>query len=344
MPELTLLVDGRLYGGWTEVDVRLGVERLAGTFELTVVELWPGQSQARSIPVGARCEIRIDSDTVITGWVDDVEPSYTKDSHRVAVRGRDATGDLLDCSAWPPKQWADQTLGRIATELCGHHSIGVVERTATEKFTTWKVIPGETVFDNLQRAARLVGVLLMTDGRGRLVIGRASTSRVATKLEYGVNIRAGTGRRSHLERYNLYTVLGQQAFGTDAGYGAAANELLGAIADKAVTRYRPLVIQAEDQATPKSAQDRAEWERNTRAGKALEVEITVQGWHHGAGLWRPDALVPVRDPMLRIDRDLYLSGVQYKRDQDGTRALLTLTLPQAFDVIALPDPEDEHLQ
>ena len=96
MSELALVVDSQLYGGWTDIDVRLGVERVAGSFELKVVELWPDAQQVRDIPVGARCEIRIGDETVISGWVDEVEPEYDAESHKVAVRGRDSLTGLFN--------------------------------------------------------------------------------------------------------------------------------------------------------------------------------------------------------------------------------------------------------
>ena len=78
--KLTLLVGGQIYGGWKSVSLRLGIEQLAGVFELAITERWPEQETAWNIPPGERCEIKIGDDTVITGYVDSVAVSYDASS------------------------------------------------------------------------------------------------------------------------------------------------------------------------------------------------------------------------------------------------------------------------
>ena len=52
MPEVILTVGGRQYGGWKSVDIRRGIEQIAGSFELSVTERWAGQDQMRPIRQG----------------------------------------------------------------------------------------------------------------------------------------------------------------------------------------------------------------------------------------------------------------------------------------------------
>ena len=44
---LNLLVGGRIYSGWTEVAVKLGIEQIAGTFDISLTERWPDSPVAR---------------------------------------------------------------------------------------------------------------------------------------------------------------------------------------------------------------------------------------------------------------------------------------------------------
>jgi prophage tail gpP-like protein len=344
--QVTLLVNGQLYGGWTEVDVRSSVECLAGTFELTLSEKWPGQAQAREIPVGARCAVRIDGETVITGWVDDVRPGYDDEHRSLTVSGRDATGDLVDCSAvHGGGQWSGQTLTQIAADLCRPFGIRVIAETDVgEPFGTWQIQEGETVNDNLQRAALQRGVLLYSNGLGDLIIGRASAKRVATVLELGVNIVSASGERSHRDRYSEYRIIGQQPMDDEAGFDTGATEVAAVAKDRAVGRYRPLVVVAEDNVQLGTAQQRADWERSTRAGAAVQVAYTVKGWRHAAGLWIPNRRVPVRDAWMRIEADLFIQAVNYRLSGGGETTILSLTLPAAYDRIPMPDPATEPLQ
>ena len=48
-PDLRLEIEGALYGGWTSVSIRRGIGQVAGTFDLSVSERWPGQTVPRPI-------------------------------------------------------------------------------------------------------------------------------------------------------------------------------------------------------------------------------------------------------------------------------------------------------
>lgn len=340
MNELELLIAAQRYGGWTEINVRRSVQCLAGEFELTVAARWNGQIAAKAIRTGAACSVRIDGKTVITGYIDDVEPDYDERERRLTVRGRDKTADLVDCSAiYQGGAWTDVTLADIARNLCAPFGVPVIVQTDVgDKFAVWQIQAGEPVIANLQRAARQRGVLLTSNAQGALVITRASKQRIATRLQLGVNIVRGRGASSLRERYSEYQVLGQQAFGAGVGFGDAATEPMGKAKDAAVPRYRPLLVVAEDQVTPASAATRATWERNRRAGESRQVEYSLRGWSHADGLWEPDRCVSVHDDELDIDGTLYITEVRYRLDDRGFRTELQLTLPQAMDLIALPDP------
>ena len=96
-PDIILEVDGRRYGGWKSIDISRGLEQCAGTFRLSVTDRWPQQNEPRGIKAGAACRVTIDGRAVITGYVDDVEASWSATSHEYRVSGRDKTADLVDC-------------------------------------------------------------------------------------------------------------------------------------------------------------------------------------------------------------------------------------------------------
>ncbi|MFR9013994.1 MAG: phage baseplate assembly protein, partial [Desulfovibrio piger] len=80
-PDIILEVDGRRYGGWKSIDISRGLEQCAGTFRLSVTDRWPQQNEPRGIKAGAACRVTIDGRAVITGYVDDVEVSWSATSH-----------------------------------------------------------------------------------------------------------------------------------------------------------------------------------------------------------------------------------------------------------------------
>ncbi|WP_421793979.1 phage baseplate assembly protein [Hydrocarboniphaga effusa] len=337
--ELQLLVGDQLFGGWTSIDVRLGVERMANTFDLGLVDKTADFIGDRPIRRGQACTVRIGKQTLITGYVDDDEAGYDAEGYRMGARGRDRTGDLVDCSAdWQSGEWSDQTLLQVAQNLCAPFSVKVTDTSGvTTKLPTWQIQPGETVAENLQRAARVIGVLLIADGKGGLRIAKASRQRIATPLQGGVNIVAPSARRSFLDRFSHYQIVGQQPMSGTTGYNENATEVSGTASDAAIGRHRPLKVVADDNLTPEMSQQRADWEKRVRAGRSLQVSITVADWWHADGLWLPDRIVAVRDDVIDVDQDLYISDVQYLLDESGRRAVLSLTLPEAFDVIPIPD-------
>ena len=96
-PSVRLEVDGKLYGGWKDIEINRSLEQCAGTFKLSVTDRWPQQSQSRQVPAGASCRVLVNGASVITGYVDDVEVSYDPNGHTYSVTGRDKTADLVDC-------------------------------------------------------------------------------------------------------------------------------------------------------------------------------------------------------------------------------------------------------
>lgn len=335
MPETVLEVDGVRYGGWKRISIQRGLEQIAGQFELGVTERWPGTGVSRPISPGQSCRVLVDGNPVITGYVDDVRPSFSADDRTIEVVGRDRTGDLVDCSAvYKSGSWSNSTLARIAADLCKPFGIEVIDKVGVAKrFTTFALQEGETAFEAIERAARMRGVLLVADGAGRLTIARAGSSRAGTVLVQGKNILSARGLFSQRERFSTYTVKGQ-AQGTDNAFGAAAASQKGSATDAGVTRHRPLVVLAEDQGEGASFGERAAWERNVRRGRSSRATVTVQGWQHAGGIWAPNLLVPVQSALLDIDAELLTASVTLTLDERGTTAELELCAAEAFDVIA----------
>lgn len=339
MNDVKLKVDGREYSGWKSLRVGRGIEQIAGTFELSVTERWAGQEQPWPILPGAECVLSINGHDLISGWVDDVVPSYDVTRHGIKVSGRDRTGGLVDCSAIHESgEWKDRTLLQIAKDLATPFGVTVTaEASVGAPFATASIQEGETAFETIERLARFRGVLLVSNGCGGLVITRTSTERIATGLVQGENILSASATLSHRDRYSRYIVKGQNS-GSDFSTPAQNASVSAEATDPAISRYRPLVIVAEDQGDVTKLADRAKWEAGVRAGRSCRATITVQGRSHGDGLWHPNRLVSVRDDFLRLDGDMLITSVTFILDEKGSRTELELCRPEAFELQALPEP------
>jgi len=339
--EVVLTVNDRRYAGWQEVRVQRGMEQASGRFALTLTERWSGQDEPWPIDPGDRCALSIDGTVVITGYVDDDLPRYDERDHRISVNGRDAAGDLVDCSAAnTPGRWENQTLLQIATVICKPFGIPVTVAAGTDtgaRFRTFSLQPGETAFDAIERLCRYRGVLPMSDSLGGLVITGPGTARVPVRLVQGENILRAAAVRSHRERYNTYIVKGMDIGFGDAGTPEQNASPMGSAADPGVIRHRPLILISESAGDTAALRKRALWEAAVRRGRSTRAAVAVQGWSHPGGLWRPNTLVRVTSEWLRIDGDMLIAAVLLSKGDSGTLAELELCPPEGLKPITIKE-------
>ena len=345
MSELGLTIGGTRFTGWQEVSVDRSIENISGGFEIVAAETELEDPPARAFRPGQKCTIDLDGDVVVTGWIDAVTVAWDDTDHTITVRGRDVTGDLVDCSVEKIRQMDGRTLDQIVSEICKPFGIQVRSETDTGiPFETFTVSDGDEAFAAIERACRIRAVLPVSDGLGALVLTRAGTARASGELELGVNILAASFERSDEERFSEYVVRYQQQ--PQSGWAATAStEQEGKAKDAGVARYRPRIIIGETQGDGATFSDRATWEASVRLGRSLRGSYTVAGWTDGAGAtWKPNTIVRVRDPLAGIDTDLLIASVEFTKGPDGTRTVLTVSPRTAFDLIPVPETKDEGLE
>lgn len=339
MSDIVLTVAGQNFSGWESQRVSRGITQIAGGFELVVSERFDGTTTPRPIKPGQTAAVSIDGTTVIKGFIDVVAPTYDANTHTLTLSGRDATGDLVDCAALHPSGgWHGHTLAQIATDLAKPFNVPVKVLTKVgAAFPAWRIEPGETVMETLDRMARYRGVLLMSDGLGSLLITQPGQYQAPAALVLGQNILRARGHASMEARFSQYIVRGQQ-MGSDDLYGTAASGPTASATDATVPRYRPTVIMAEDQVNISACAVRAAWQRTVRAARASEIIYTVRGWKANGKLWQPNAFVKVTDAFMGIDETRLISTVEFSMDEQGELTDLTVVGKHAYDAIALPQP------
>lgn len=349
MAELLLKTAGEVYGGWTSMRLSLGMDRCANGFQIEITELWSEGAKVRRILPWEACEVLLDGEVVLTGYVDELSVRHSGTVHTVSVRGRDKTADLVDCSVTGKVgQWRGLKIEQIARELAAPFGVQVLTDVDTGKpLLSFALQEGETAFEAIERAARMRGVLVMSTAAGELLLTRAGQQRIATRLVLGENILEGSVRYDVRDRFSVYVAKGQapthyfdapgSSAGTSATAAKSASQMRAQASDARVPRFRPLVLNAEcpDLAVPLSR--RVQWEANVRAARSVEAEIVVQGWKNAGWLWKPNRLLTVLDPWLGIDDEMLISGVQYSLDEAGSRTSLRLTYANAFTLLPTKD-------
>jgi prophage tail gpP-like protein len=342
-PDLRLLTGSTRYGGWKSIAITLGMEQCANGFELATSELWPDQETPLPISQDELVTIEIDDEEVITGWVDEIAPAYEPTDHQVSVKGRDVTGDLVDSSIVSDKQWTAK-LDAIARDLCApFKSVKVKVQKGVDlgkPMVDFKAALGDKVFEVLDRGAQQSGVLLFSDGLGNLVIGRASTDRYKVALKLGENIKSGHASSAFQDRFSLYKFVIDPMMADEVPASVAANTT-GSAVDATVKRYRPYVKMAGNLSDAAALKKRAQWTANVHAARSCKATLTVQGWRNGDELWRPNKLVEIHDPFLKLDGDYLVSAVKLRLDaKEGFRTELEVTLPAAFSTNPVPAKGD----
>ncbi|MEX2630034.1 MAG: hypothetical protein WD341_08860 [Tistlia sp.] len=339
MPDdIVLNVGGTEHGGWKSLAVTRSLEELAGSFDLTVSDRWPGSTAGKRIAPGDACTVSLGGELLVSGYVDDVRPRIDADSHEVAFKGRDRTADLVDCSpALEPGEWRNLQLTQLVAAIAEPFGIAVTSQVSVgEPFATFRLEQGETAFEAIDRAARQRKVLATSDGAGGLVLTRAGAgARAAVALRVGDNVLSGEAVYSQRDRFSTYVIKGQQP-GDDAWGETTAAHVRAEARDPGIRRHRPMTLIADQPGGEASQQARVEWEARTRAARGRRVEISVQGWRQGeAGpLWRPNVLVDCHHPDLGVETDLLVSSVTFERGGNGTITRLSLLPADAF----LPEP------
>jgi len=337
---LGLKIGGKILTVWEDVTVQKSIETAAGGFSVSVsdVEDWP-------INPNDACVVTLDGETVITGYVDTVDMEKQPGNHTITVSGRDRAGDLIDCSVvHKGNEIVGQGLLQVAKTLCDPFNIKVTATASTgAAFPKVAILPSESVWQCLERLARQRGMLLVSDGQGGIVFMQPNRTHSGAALVEGKNILSARATFDTQERFSDYYVKGQTV-GTDDTFGASAAQIQARAKDIGITRHRPLIIISETNTSAAEAQTRANFEATTRAARSGKVEVTVQGWQRddNGTLWAPNQLVTCKIPGLRVDGDMLISGVNYRKSaSSGTTAVLKLARPDAFMVAAVTKKKDK---
>lgn len=353
---LVLRTNGKLVRGWTGARVRSSMETAAASFALEIAPPVGSDGGAPSpadwpFKAGDRCALLYGrlpngSDRVLLdGHIDKIAASVGPQGRRYEVSGRSLTADLVDCSATnEPSEWQWQTVDRIAAQLAEPFGVEVLRDPlvpGTGKFPLFKLFPGESPWEAIERACRMRGVLAYGRGDGVLVMVRNRGTLGAGSVVEGENVVEATAGLDMGNRFSEYVVTGQN-FGNDDIFGGEAAHVIGRATDETVSRKRSKVILAEGVISVGVAEERAQWEATFRAARSSAVSVTVNGWNQieGGDVWRLGFEVPTRIPSVGVDQTLRVAAIEFSLDaQRSETTRLGLVHRDAY----LPQPAIEIL-
>ena len=332
-PAVNLKIDSSSYSGWQTAEISKHIEAISSSFQLSIADIASQDLSRFPISINSKAVLNIEDRTVISGFVDSVDVSYSKDTSSVLIAGRDNTANLVDCSVVLGRdEFLEQSLQQIADALC--NPLGVpVKASLPVKIPRFKINPGETAFEALDRAAKYQGVLLRPDGLGNLVTAKIGEEVTRSALIEGRNILSASLSLNGSDRYSDYIVKAQNLDQDEPNIEETAKDRLG--------RYRPLLIVSGTQIDRSAARMLAEWEAAVRAARSFSLTIETPDWRDAKGeLWEVGSLVRVVSQRLSIDASLLIKSLRFTKSLDqGTLTSLELTLPGAY----LPRPVLEEV-
>lgn len=363
-----LLVDGTLHSGFAGGDIMRSLQSPASTFNLEYSPTATQRGTPWPIEEGDECVLKLDGETVITGYVDRSEVRYEGESGRIEYRasGRSLVGDLVDCTI-PARTFVNKPLtdvcpvlaegfrAQVAVIGADNEPVGTFvraraaraatatapARAARRAFTRFKVDAGETAIEAIRRAAGLRGLHLFDSPDGILVVSVVGQDSANITLGYGDGrVTKGSREGDWSGRFSEYHFCGQTS-ATDDLTGETGQQIGGEVEDPALTardRYRPKIIVKRGGGGRQDLGEQAVLERNRNAGSSERVRYTVSGWHDGNGdAWSPGTYVDVDDSVLRVKGRMIVVSVRYRFGWDQPyEAELELTWPEAFDVEDFP--------
>lgn len=350
---LTIKLNGLDYTNWETAEVFRSMEMLCGSFSFTSSA---DENNLFPIKVGSIVDITADGISVLKGYVEKIRINWSIDSHSITVSGRSRLCDLLDSTVGETKEfvgsiWLFDVIRKVLNDI-GLNDVEIKDETGGyDIFQGTDIVsaePGLKAFDFLEKYARKKQILLTNDGKGNLVLARASKEVFPAVLKNKVdgndnNILSATHNIDTSNRYNKY-IVHSQLNTQNQDEGVKPKDIAsqkGQAIDGEIRTSRILEINAEESSDSQTAIERAKWEANFRRAQSKQYKPTVQGHSVNGQVWKPNVLVEVQDDFSDVQATLLVSSVRYTQSiEGGSTTVLGVVAKDAYTLQAEQDARD----
>jgi prophage tail gpP-like protein len=346
--KIIIQIDGQDFDGWNSVSVSRSIEDFCGSFS---IKLSRSQDLEFPIKVGQGCVIKIEDQTVLTGFVEKIEIDYAVDKHDITISGRDRTVDVLDSTIIGLKDtigsFTLQTLTENVLKKLNITNIKVINNVPSLKpieQADANVEQGVPAFDYLEAYAKRQQVLLTTDGLGNIVFEQAGTEQLNTILnlnpEGQASILEAKATYDNSKRFHLYELTGQSNQGDYFSQTQQTPDQTVSIAaqatDNEIRSTRTYAYVPNDNSTHENIKGAVKWQANFRRAQSFIYNVTVQGFkpENDDEVWTPNKKITVQDTFVDRNGPLLISSIQYSYSLDeGSKTSLKIMEEDAFTTI-----------
>ncbi|NHN83671.1 phage tail protein [Acetobacter musti] len=356
-PQVFAVIGSQLVTGWTGATIRVGVEIMPWTADLSVTLWQPEDGTTLTINEGDSAQVYVGTQLLITGYVVMAVETFSANSHDVRIQIASKSMDLVDCAAeFSTYQMNSTNALAIAQRVAQFAGIQIipVDGAGNTDIQQFSVILTETAYEVIERLARLAGVLFYDRPDGNVTMSVVGSKRANGGFLFGHNIERMTSVRSMAGRYSKITAIIQNtamlfAEPGDSNYVSQMDAISGkaTATDPGITRTRNLLIPIElGDANYQVAQQRVQWEVNRRWGRSRPVTLTCDSWFDDDSvLWAPNTIASVTGKN-GASVDQVIGEITFHKGSDGTRADIVLMPPDAYqpEPILLPAQSSEAVQ
>lgn len=347
---ITIEINGIQFEGFTNISITRHIESMASAFSFDATNIEPINFPLKR---GDACKIFVNTIQVMDGFIEILKGNIADSEHILTVEGRDKTSIVIDSSISTDTQFKSNiTFKDIIKQTLrknGITGIDVIDNVGDiEKFTIKEIENAkedQNIFEFLEKLARKKQVLLTTDGLGNIILERASTEVISTKLllkqsnTENNNILTSSFISDETERYNKIIIRSQANISVTNSDKNEIVGFLGSASDINIRTGKTLVIVAEESLSgTKEATNRAIWEINVRKARGFSYNCIVQGFSFDnqdeTQIWPINKLIDIVDDTWDINARLLIKSVEYRLNirDDGSRTILNLTLENAYTV------------
>jgi prophage tail gpP-like protein len=339
---LAIRLNGNDYSGFTDAQVVRDMEKAASTFSFNATV---GISNFRTnfIPIRAGDFVEIIADgtfLIMSGYVDEEGESYDDKSHEVNIKGRSKTQDFIDSTVGAIKEFETISLFDLTKLVASDFGVSVVNQTSGLKALDdiSSAETGQTGFEFIEAYARKRQVLLTDNGKGELVLTRASNKLSQNSLANIVG-----GKQNNIKRGNrtlnianlFYEYIAQSQMNpinaTEFDTPQDLAEQVGITNDTEIRTTRRYEFYTEETTESFTLEDRAKWELSVRRARQFVYNCTVQGHSFNGLLWEPNIRHQIDDEFANIFGQFLCKRVIYRYSlEGGSQTELFFTNKNAF--------------
>lgn len=343
---ITARIDGIPYQGFLSVMVSRALDNLSGQFSIKVA---PTDPERIPLKVGGLCEIWVEDEPFLRGYVDRLEGFATVDNDSLTYTGRDQTSDLIDSYFLDKKDFTSNTTfeGVInqVLDLQGlRQAIGVSKSSDSinTKFNDGEVLSaeqGDNIYEFLHKYAIKKNVLLTTDGSGNILLTRASEIptdikllKLSTPTLNNNNIIESAVYIDQSQRFGVYQRHSQLSFNQFTENSNNVN-VQQKTTDPEIRSSRTFSVNANTSSNEADLKNASLWERNYRRATGFQYDVSVQGHSvfETGEIWKPNILVQVIDEKFDINTVLLIKYVEFEFSvEQGSTTRITMVPPDAY--------------